>query len=186
MLCAISQSSVLPPLLYSLYKHDLPTLPQTNMTLYADNVAIQTTSLHSHTAVAKVLYRAALDHHKIKINSYMTDFIKFIRKVTNTYTVRHVQVQNKNIRSGIRIRYVGVDVQFRPEALLGSTVTLAVFYKSRGVPCCRSPAEQTDQTYFLNFLINQTMSNGAPIWSGPAKNYILKFQSLQNTSRVTQ
>lgn len=89
-------------LLYFLYKHDFSTLPQTNTTLDADDVAIYAAaSFHVQTAMAKVQHHlqhfieSYLLHHQIKINPDNTDCINLTRMLTNIRITRHIRVQDK-------------------------------------------------------------------------------------------
>lgn len=114
----VPQGSILAPLLFIIYLHDLPTFAKTETALFADDTAIYT---HSHSA--EVAGRQIQFHinilekywrkWQIKINCDKTEVIIITRKFTNIKIYTPIKIHGEKIHVKDTAKYLGINLDKR-------------------------------------------------------------------------
>lgn len=108
----VPQGSLLGPLLFILYTYDIPRTTNTQLVMYADDVAILATSWNANTLTNRLqMHLTMLESYyskwKIKINVEKTEALIF-SKMRKKDPKNTLVLNNKNIPWGTETKYLGV------------------------------------------------------------------------------
>lgn len=187
----VPQGSILGPLLYILYTHDLPRSQNTNISIYADDTAI-----YSSSQSAKIACRHLQKHldtllsyynkWKLKINPLKTEAIIFKdnRKYQKEHKPLTLKYNNNEIAYKTKIKYLGMtltsNLKFNAhvdERLKLTNVAINKLYPAIKVD---SGLSQTNKIRLYKSYIRPVMTYAVPAWFTVCKSTFEKAQKKQN------
>lgn len=187
----VPQGSILGPLLYIFFTHDLPRSPNTKISIYADDTAIYSsspspkiacTNLQKHIDSLQIYYKK----WKLKINPLKTEAIIF--KDNRQFKERH---------KPITLKYDDNDIEFKKQIkYLGMTLTSNLKFnthvderiKLANVAICKlypalklnSGLSQTNKIRLYKSYIRPILTYAVPAWLTVCKTSLNKVQTKQS------
>lgn len=184
----VPEGSVLGPLLFTIFVSDIPTLPFTQLEMFADDTTLRSSSMYPSVAYARIqrhldLLSSYFDKWKIRVNPAKTEHILFTRK--------------RKIPRDLRLNYCGDDIR-RVEKLklLGLVIDEKLSYSSH---IQRAVMRTNDVTRRLNPLLKRNsglsvdnkltlykifirsiLTYAIQIWHTASRINMLKVQIVQN------
>lgn len=187
----VPQGSILGPLLYILYTHDLPRSPGTKISIYADDTAIYSTSMSPKLACNKL--QTHLDEiqkyctkWKLKINPLKTEAIIFKdrrhikpgqKRLTLTYDNNDIEYKNQ-------IKYLGMtltsNLKFNAHVKERIKLTNAARCKLYPALKVRSGLSHENKIRLYKSYIRPIMTYAVPAWLTVCNSTFQKTQKIQN------
>lgn len=185
----VPQGSVLGPHIYNLYLTDIPTFPNSNIALFADDTAVYSHSFYAQAA--SYLAFRHLDkiqqHHKTwktKINPNKTELIVFSKKYTNNRIFTIPKIEGAQITPQQSVKYLGVHLDCRLNFRRHIKNTLKKAYNTNRLlyPLMgpKSFLNEKNKKLLYKTIIRPILTYAAPIWSGVSRTAFRPLESYQN------
>lgn len=187
----VPQGSILGPLLYIFYTHDLPRSANTNFSIYADDTAMYSSSqstriaclnLQKHLDSLEIYYKK----WKLKINPLKTEAIIFkdMRHFQKTQMPLTLTYDNKDIEYKSQIKYLGMtftsNLKFNTHVNERIKLTNAAFHKLYPALKINSGLSQTNKIRLYKSYIRPILTYAVPAWLTVCKSSFNKAQIRQN------
>lgn len=185
----VPQGSILGPILFILFINDIPSHPNTNTALFADDTAIYSHSFSAITAHKKIeihtqILEKYFDHWKIQINPEKTETITFTKKFTNTKIFQLPKIYNQQITPKTSVKYLGVhlDTRLNYQTHTKNTITKASNALKQLYPLLskNSRLSTANKTLIYKTMLRPILTYAAPVWCGASAPCIKKLQVFQN------
>lgn len=187
----VPQGSILGPLLYILYTHDLPRSPNTHISIYADDTAIYSSSQSAKIAcinIQKHLDTLLLYYNKwkLKINPLKTEAIIF--KDNRQYQKQHkpltLNYDNNEISYKNQIKYLGMtftkNLKFNTHVNERIKLTNAATCKLYPALKINSGLSEKNKIRLYKSYIRPIMTYAVPAWLTVCNSSFNKAQIKQN------
>jgi hypothetical protein len=185
----VPQGSVLGPILFNLYTHDIPDFQRTKTALYADDMATYAHSYYAQAALTQnqIHVRMLKKYYarwNLKINESKTETIIFARKRTNTKLITKLKVGDHTIPPRDTVKYLGLQLDARLN--LKRHIKMAT---ARGNAAIRilypllnrnSGMSQGNKSLLYKQVIRPMITYGAPILSHISNYALQPLEVLQN------
>lgn len=184
----VPQGSLLAPLLFTYYINDLPTHPDTTITLYADDTAISATSFRKNKSIDYLqrhidLLEPYYYKWKLKLNETKTTLTIFTHKVKDTHTLP-LKINNTNVTKTDTVKYLGVTLDqkltYRHHLLDVAKRGSNAFHALYPVLSHKNGLDLKIRRQLYLTMIRPILTYASPIWSSAAKTNIRHIQVVQN------
>uniref|UniRef100_A0A2M4CV42 Putative reverse transcriptase n=1 Tax=Anopheles darlingi TaxID=43151 RepID=A0A2M4CV42_ANODA len=186
----VPQGSVLSPLLFNIYISDIPTQKKCKQYLYADDIAISSSSTISN-AITKNLnnslkkYEKYCKKWKMQINAEKSEAIFFTRRTSQSRQPnRCTKINNTDIPWKESVKYLGLhlDKKLSYKTHIYKTIQkcethLKILYSLINR---RSKLNRKNKLLLYTSIIRPTITYASAIWTSSAKSHKLKLQKIQN------
>lgn len=186
----VPQGSILGPLLFNLYVNDIPTLPTTDVALYADDTAVFAGAWCADAAVAKLqIHIMLLERYyatwKMELNASKSEMIIFTRKQGPDSVARvPLRVDGLAVTPLNAVRYLGVLLDRRLRFTQHARgISQRALLKLRSVyPLIARGSElsTTNKLLLYKAAIRPVLTYASPVWAGLSKTETLYLQRMQN------
>jgi len=183
----LPQGAVLSTTLFAIYISDMPHLFNTQLALYADNIALLAQSWRTYTIVQPLTHAMVLLHRyftkwKLHVNINKTEAILFTK--CRPASQPPLQFQHTVIPWSLHIRYLGLELDSK---LLFTKPLNPVTHKATGVLLKLLPLLASDSTLssynkltLYKLLIRLVLTYAAPVWSNTSSSNYRHLQLLQS------
>lgn len=187
MPAGLAQGTVLNPLLYTLYVSDIPIPQNVQLAMYADDIAIYTSSYDPDEIIEDLnnaldIMRDYFVQWKIKINTDKLQAIIFPMKQQQEKPSIEILYENVIVQLEKSIKYLGVtlDEMLTFEEHINSVMDKAIVYFKKFSPLLESPTMSTKTKVLLyTSIIRPIMAHGSPICTRASPNLLNKLYILQ-------
>lgn len=188
VLAGVPQGSVLGPVLFNIYTHDIPSFPNTKLATYADDMAIYSHSFSPIAALQKIRnhlpsYEKYLQKWRLTANPLKSTVSVFTRKTQPLWIPSTPVFQQHSLPLTGTTKYLGclldTRLRFKPFVECNVSKTMAVLRKLQYVLLSRSTSKEVKLLLF-KIVLRPILIYGAPVWSMCAKYLIRKLQVAQN------
>lgn len=182
----VPQGSVLAPVLYNIFTHDIPSEPGVHLALYADDTAVYTSAVNIKFAIPRLqrgLNRVVewCQQWNIKINNNKTQAIVFTKRKPRT--IPRLQLQGRLLPLQNTTKYLGV--------ILDRSLTFKNHIENACIKGLKSTRAQIPllRSQNLNLhvkkiiysaIVRSRLTYACPAWSHAAHTNIHKLQVIQN------
>jgi hypothetical protein len=185
----VPQGSVLGPILFNLYTHDIPDFQKTKTALYADDMATYAHSYYAQAALTQnQIHVRMLEKYytrwKLKINESKTENIIFARKRTNIKLITKLKVGDHTIPPKDTVKYLGLQLDARlnlkrhiKTATTKGNAAIRILYPLLNR---NSGMSQENKTLLYKQVIRPIITYGAPILSHISNYAMQPLEVLQN------
>lgn len=190
ILAGVPQGSVLGPILFNIYTHDIPQVSDCKLSLFADDAAIYTTGLQYNSinnSMQNYLYTLEKYYHKwkIKINPNKTSAIFFTKRRKSCYIPNScLHICNTPIEWANNIRYLGIhfDKRLTFQFHVGHAIdkinkTIRLLYP---IINRKSKLSNSNKLIIFKTIFRPSLVYGSSIWGKSASAHIKKIQICQN------
>jgi hypothetical protein len=187
----VPQGSILGPVLFNLFTHDIPSFPNTQLALYADDAAIFTTSL-AYRQVGRYLQPALdglADYYRmwrLKVNESKTEAIVFSHRPNSPPPIR---MGREPIQWRKEVKYLGVTMDSRltwgphiDRVTTKARAGLFALYPLLNRQCSLTVGTKLK---LYHQLIRPIITYAAPVWHSTADSHHLTAQRIQNRALRT-
>lgn len=185
----VPQGSVLGPRLFSLFLHDIPTFPRTNLAMYADDTAIY---CHSFSAIVankqlQIHLNLLAEYYKrwhIQVNPDKTENIIFSRKFNQIQTFQPIILENQRIPTSESVKYLGVhlDRRLSYHKHIQETLRRAYGVQRTLYPLLARNSGLTRENKKLVYtaLVRPMLTYACPVWCSISDTAYVNLQRFQN------
>jgi hypothetical protein len=189
MNAGLPQGAILSPVLYNIFINDIPTFPNSNIAIFADDTALYTTYRNYKYAINNLnkhikLIAEWLSKWKIKLNADKSVAVMFTNKMLKTYKDHNIKIGDTNIPWATTVKYLGVTLD---KNLTWNTHITQIRDKFRGAKRALYPliARNSKLSFSNKLLIYKSflrpvLTYGSVAWSYAANNLIHKLSASQN------
>lgn len=182
----VPQGSVLAPVLYNIYTHDMPNEPGVHLALYADDTALYTSSINIKFAVSRL--QRGLNRVEnwclqwnIKINDTKTQSIVFTKRKPRT--IPRLQLQGRILPLQNSVKYLGLmldrSLTFKPHIENASIKGLKSFRAQ--IPLLKTQNLNLNvKKLIYSAIVRSRLTYACPVWSHAAYSNIKQLQIIQN------
>ncbi|ENN77513.1 hypothetical protein YQE_05992, partial [Dendroctonus ponderosae] len=169
-----------------MYTADIPMLPTTKTALYADDIALYTSSFQTQAAKFRIAHHLSLmttyfDKWKLKVNPRKTELIVFSRKSSNNQILSPLMVQNTPI---MPVKYLGfrLDARLRFKSHISNAVQKTAMAQRKLYSLLAPNSFLSPQNKLLLYTstIRPILTYGAPIWHSVSDFTRRRVQMTQN------
>ena len=185
----VPQGSALSPILYSFYISDINTLPETNMTLYADDTLIYTQNRNLNLNIDKLKTAAvnAMKYYKkwkIQINTDKTNLTYFTLRRTRQIPSEPLTIGNDRIPWDTSLKYLGIQLDRRLTLKMQVMETIKKVDKQIRLlyPLInrRSPLDKKVKLHLYKTYIRPVLTYGFSVTDSMAMTTKVKLKRKQN------
>ena len=183
----VPQGSILGPKLFLVYINDIPKSKNTNLSLFADDSAIFTSSYRIDTIINRLETSAHIiikyfNKWKLKANSKKTEAIIFTKR--KPIINKKVKIQNQEIEWSNEVKYLGLTLDNK---LTYSKHLKNLENKCTGLiimlyPLINTKSKLSVQNKLLIYktIVRPVISYGCPVWSNICESKYYNLQIIQN------
>ena len=186
----VPQGSVLSPTLYNIFTHDIPTLTDCEIALFADDTAFYTTSRFAKQIIKRLekalkVFNKYLKRWKIKMNTEKTQAIFFSNRRTRQLPGnRKIRIDSTEVEWSTEIKYLGLKLDKKLK--FKSHIQYILEKSHRAVRILysmlnrRSFLSVDNKLLMYKVAIRPIIVYASPIFGNAAKTHIKKLQTFQN------
>lgn len=184
----VPQGCVLSPLLYNLYTSDIPEYPNNKLSLFADDIAISTSSFSHITAASKIKNNLPqiekyAEKWRMKLNPTKTQFIILSKRNCEIKLPIPLKMDGKEIPLSRSVKYLGISFDQRLTFVGHAKKNIQnAFAAMRSLfPLLVKPSLSLKNKRLLYItIIRPILLYGAPMLLNLSKVQLNKLQILQN------
>lgn len=184
----LPEGSVLGPILFTIFISDIPRLDYTNLSMFADDTSIRSSSLYPTVAIARVQahLNALYDYFnlwKIKVNPNKTEFIIMTRKRTDLSNLQlhYGQNQIEKVKE-MKVLGVWIDEKINFRTHVSKTITKAKDAMRRLHPLMNrnSGLILENRIAIYKIFVRSILTYGITIWNASSVANLKRIQVFQN------
>lgn len=186
----LPQGSILAPLLFNIYMHDIPTHKNTQILQYADDTAIFSASAKIEILTKKLQeHLLQIDHYldtwKLKLNTQKTEAILFTNKQKQTIDKQKtLQIGADKIPWANTIKYLGVifdkKLSFKEHTKYRNNQASAAINRLHCLLNNSSYLNKQNKRLLYLLMIRPILTYAGPAWTNTCKYNYQKLQRTQN------
>lgn len=183
----VPQGSILGPVLYIVYTHDIPTHPKTKLSVYADDTFVYCTSTNIKLGIKYLQQHLTQiekynNNWKLNANASKSEAILITRKIVAN--IDHLKYNNKPINYSDDIKYLGVTftrrLNFKKHIVLRKRLANGAIQRLYKPLKVNSGLSTANKLRLYKSYIRPIITYAAPSWMSTPKTTRNLLQVIQN------